>query len=746
MESTRWTRLAVLYAGTIFVSAFLLFEVELLISLYILPWFGGSPAVWNTCLLFFQTTLLAGYVYAHVSEHYFSPRARLSAHLALLVAALATLPIAPSDAWKPADSDYPIVRILTLLAACVGPAFFVLSSTGPLVQAWFSQTLPGRSPYRLYSLSNVGSLLALLSYPFVVEPALDGATQSLWWSVGFVLFVILSGTACWQTARLRSAAASASPASATVAGQHATAADEQPPSLARRLGWLALPAFASMLLPATTNHVCQDVASIPFLWVMPLSLYLLSFIIAFDHERWYRRLPYGLAAMIAIYLTAGMYSPGVWSAGWLGTVHRWIWGDTAGAWQVSFSLPLELACEFSALFAICMLCHGELFRLRPAPRYLTSYYLMIAAGGPVGGVFVALIAPTLFSSYVEWKLGIVGGFVLAAVITFALAGRPAAGGLPAWRPKFAVALRFGGIVLALAALVEIGHFMRGDELSTRPILAQVRNFYGVLAVADEDAENPAQHTHVLFHGLTNHGMQLVDPDLRQTPIAYYIPESGIGQVLRYYGRQDTLRVGIVGQGAGALAVYLRGPGQTMRFYEINPEVPRLAEEYFTYLADARERGATIELVLGDARLTLERELVQPQAFDVLALDAFSGDSIPNHLLTKEAFDIFLRHLAPNGAMMVHISNRYLDLAPVVYGLAGHFGLQAKRIFSVDAKHGGWGADFIVLSHNAEMLATLHQVEGTIRAIRPSRRSRCGPTRNTICSKRCGRGGGAHSRL
>ncbi len=713
MGSTRWSRLAVLYATTIFLSAFLLFEVELLISLFILPWFGGSPAVWNTCLLFFQTTLLAGYVYAHVSEHYFSPRVRVIVHLALLAAALATLPVAPSDGWKPADSDYPIGRILMLLAACVGPAFFVLSSTGPLVQAWFSETLPGRSPYRLYSLSNVGSLLALLSYPFVVEPALDGAAQSLWWSVGFVLFVVLCGMACWQTARLRFAAASAAPADALVVKEQAAAVEGPAPSLSRRFLWLALPAFASVLLPATTNHVCQDVASIPFLWVMPLSLYLLSFIIAFDHERWYRRLPYGVAAMIAIYLTAVMYSPGVWSAGWLGAVHHWIWGGTAGAWQAAFSYQAELAAEFSVLFLVCMLCHGELYRLRPAPRYLTSFYLTIAAGGPLGGVFVTLLAPLLFSSYVEWKLGLVAGFILAAVITFFLAGKPNTGRWPAWRPRFAGTLRTGGIVIALVALVEIVQLMRGDSLSTRPILAQVRNFYGVLAVSDEQPESSTDHARVLYHGLTNHGMQLVGADQRQMPVAYYISESGIGQVLRYYGRRDSLRVGIVGQGAGALAVYLRGPEQTMRFYEINPEVPRLAEDYFTYLSDARDRGAKIELVLGDARLTLERELTRPQEFDVLALDAFSGDSIPVHLLTREAFEIFLHHVAPDGAMVVHISNHYLDLAPVVYGLASHFDFPAKRIFSVDAKHGGWGADFIILSRNAEMLDALHLVEGTI---------------------------------
>jgi spermidine synthase len=564
-----------------------------------------------------------------------------------------------------------------------------------------------------------------LSYPFVVEPALDGAAQSLWWSVGFVLFAIMCGTACWQTARWRMAAAIAPTdksaarddmVSCDVTTQRATAAtadDGRPPSLARRLSWLALPAFASMLLPATTNHVCQDVASIPFLWVMPLSLYLLSFIIAFDHERWYRRLPYGLAAMIGIYLTAGMYSPGLWSVGWLGTVHRWIWGDTAGVWQATFSYQVELASEFSVLFSVCMLCHGELFRLRPAPKYLTSFYLMIAAGGPLGGVFVTLLAPVLFSSFVEWKLGLVVGFVLAAIVAFGPADGPLVRRWPAWRPNLTGVLRGAGILVALATLVQIVQLLGGDELSTRPILAQVRNFYGILTVADELPQSPTAHTHVLYHGFTTHGTQLVADELRQTPLAYYTAESGVGQVLRFYGRQNSLRVGVVGLGAGALAAYLRTPQDTLRFYEINPEVPRLADAYFTYLADARGRGVTIALVLGDARLALERELAAPQAFDVLVLDAFSGDSIPNHLLTQEAFDIFIRHLAPGGALAVHISNRYLDLAPVVYGLASHFGLSARRIFSVDVQHGGWGADWIVLSGNTEMLDALHQVEGTV---------------------------------
>ncbi|HEY1784282.1 MAG TPA: hypothetical protein VGG30_01990, partial [Pirellulales bacterium] len=326
MDSTRSTRLAVLYAGTIFLGAFLLFQLQPLISRFILPWFGGGPAVWTTCLLFFQTVLFAGYAYAHVSEHYLRPRARTALHLALLVAAVLTLPITPSDGWKPADSGYPTGRILALLTVCIGLPYFVLSSTGPLVQAWFSRALPGRSPYRLYSLSNFGSLLALLSYPFVVEPAMDGNTQSLAWTTGFVLFCLLCGTACWLTARLGAA-------TGTNTGTVPATSDEPPPSWKRRLLWLALPAFASILLMATTNHVCQDMPPVPFLWVVPLGLYLLSFIIAFDHERWYRRLPYGLAALIAIYLTVGIYNPSVWEHGWPGDMHRLFLGPTPSPWM-----------------------------------------------------------------------------------------------------------------------------------------------------------------------------------------------------------------------------------------------------------------------------------------------------------------------------------------------------------------------------------------------------------------------------
>jgi MFS family permease len=716
MGSTRWPRLTVLFASTIFLSAFLLFQVQPLISRYILPWFGGSPAVWTTCLLFFQTVLFAGYAYAHVSEHYLRPRVRTIVHLALIGAALLTLPITPSDGWKPADSGDPTARILALLAICVGLPYFVLASTGPLVQAWFSRTFPGRSPYRLYSLSNFGSLLALLSYPFVVEPALDGHTQSLWWTAGFVLFCLLCGTACWQTAKLCRTAV----ATAADGGEQAASSKQAAPSWTRRLLWLALPAFASILLMATTNHVCQDMPPVPFLWVVPLSLYLLSFIIAFDHERWYRRLPYGLAALIAIYLTAGMYNPAQWGAGWLGDIHGWFWDTPATPWMPLFSYKFDIVCQFTGLFLLCMLCHGELVRLRPQPRYLTSFYLMISAGGALGGLSVSLVAPQLFNTFAEWKIGLAAGFVLAATVAFVLAASRGPGTATGsrWQAllSFPGALRAGGLLAASLALLEIVQLLRHDELSHWRILEQSRNFYGVLTVVEEHPDHPFIPFRVLYNGGIGHGIQYIDPALHMDPTASYREGSGVGQALEYYRDAaaqsgGTLRVGVVGLGVGTLAAYVYLPWHAIRFYEVNPEVSRLAEAYFTYLADARERTATVEIVIGDARLSLERELKQAsQAFDLLVLDAFNGDSIPTHLLTQEAFDVYLQHLAPEGALAVHVANRNLNLAPVVYGLAEQLNIGTARFFIADSRNAGWLAEWIVLSRNQDLLEKLRAAE------------------------------------
>jgi len=709
METARSVRLAALYAGTIFVSAFLLFQIQPLISRFILPWFGGTPAVWTTCLVFFQTALFAGYTYAHLSEHYFSPRLRPIVHLCLIAAALLTLPIAPSDRWKPTDSDYPAARILVLLAVCVGLPYFLLTSTGPLVQAWFSQTLPGRSPYRLYSLSNLGSLLALLTYPFVFEPLLDGFQQSWWWTAGFVLFCALCGTACWKTARLRQRVQTPAPTAA-----EAPAGDDPRPSWMRRLLWLALPAFASILLLATTNHLCLDVPSVPFLWIAPLSLYLLSFIIAFDHQRWYWRLPYALSALVAIYLIAGMFNSRAWGEGWLGYVHDWILGKSSQPWTPTFTYLTDLICQLTGLFALCMICHGELVRLRPRPRYLTSFYLMISAGGALGGLSVSLIAPLVFKTYAEWKISLIVGFVLAMIVAFFLTG------WKGWqRPRLGLPtlLRTGGILMALPLLFETAHLLQNDLLSRLRVLEQSRDFYGVLTITQDRPKEPLVPIRSLFHGAIRHGLQFTAPFAHQIATTYYSTGSGMGQTLDYYqqasGRSgEPLRIGVVGLGVGTAAAYVSLPSHTIRFYEINPEVRRLSEKYFTYLADARKRGAKVEIVIGDARLSLERELNKPQRFDVLILDAFSSDSVPVHLLTKEAFGIYLKHVDDDGAVAVHISNRHLDLAPVVFGLAEQFALGARRIFVVDTKHNGWGADWVILSHNKEMLDGLHEAEGT----------------------------------
>jgi hypothetical protein len=566
MKSTRWSRLALLYASTIFLGAFLLFQVQPLMSRSILPWFGGSPAVWTTCLLFFQTFLFAGYAYAHASEHYLRPRLRTIVHLTLLGAALLTLPITPSDGWKPADSLYPTSRILTLLTVCVGLPYFVLSSTGPLVQAWFSQSFPVRPPYRLYALSNFGSLLALLSYPFVVEPALDGNAQGLWWTASFVLYCLLCGAACWLAAR-----AAIEPATGQ-ADAKATAASQPAPTWKRRLLWLGLPAFASALLLATTNHVCQDLPSVPFLWVAPLSLYLLSFIIAFDHERWYRRLPYGVAALIAIYLAAGMYNPAVWGAGWLGGAHQWLWGKSPSPWTPLIGYKFDILCQFTGLLLVCMLCHGELVRLRPAPRYLTSFYLMIAAGGALGGLAVSVVAPQVFNAYTEWKISLVGGFVLAATVAFLLsddrnAGAPRSRRSRPERSGLRRTLRAGGLLASLLALFEIVPLLGNDEPTLFSTLEQTRDFYGVLTVVKGFTLGQPRPFQMLYNGITRHGVQFSDPPARRIATTYYSTNTGVGRTIDYYQRQSArtghpLRIGVVGLGVGTLAAYVDGPGQS----------------------------------------------------------------------------------------------------------------------------------------------------------------------------------------
>jgi hypothetical protein len=625
------------YAITIFLSAFLLFQVQPLISKYILPWFGGGPSVWTTCMLFFQMVLLAGYAYAHYVSTRLSQHKQVVMHLALLVAAVALLPIRPDASWKPSPTDDPTWRIAALLAVTVGLPYFILSTSSPILSAWFHLTNPGRSPYRLYSLSNAGSLLALISYPFVVEPELTLGYQAWAWSGGFIFFALMCGMCALGTWHAKS-------------GSHATAQPEAtatpgsppaPPSIGLRLLWLLLAATASTMLLAVTNQMCQDVAVVPFLWVLPLGLYLVTFIICFDNERWYFRPVFWPLMAAAI---VGMC---------------WILYRDAEA-----TILQQIGILAAGLFACCMVCHGELVRLKPHPRHLTSFYLMVSAGGALGGVFVTLIAPRVFTAFLELHIAIWLCAGLAALAWWYGNRETSVTRSAKWA--------FGAV--ALVAWIGLGVVLANlgnDTVSGYTHMS--RNFYGILRVCEQDTYDPGRRRFVLLHGRINHGWQFAAPEKQNIPTSYYAPDSGIGMALRLHRANMPKRVGVLGLGAGNVAAYGR-PGDSFRFYEINPRVEELHKILFTCLMVSE---AKCNIVMGDGRLSLERE--EPQGFDVLMMDAFSGDAVPVHLLTREAFEIYLRHMQPDGLIAVNITNRHLNLAPVVRGIAEHFGLKCVRV-------------------------------------------------------------------
>jgi hypothetical protein len=600
------------FAAATFLGAFLLFQAQPLIGKFILPWFGGATSVWTTCMLFFQIVLLAGYAYAHALTRIKRPNLQVIVHLIVTAAALLFLPIAASERWKPSDASDPTWRILGLLLTCLGLPYFVLSSTSPLLQAWFYRALPGRSPYRLYALSNVGSLLALISFPFLFEPLFARKALSAIWSGAFVLFAITlvcCGLAVWRLL---------------------SRPGDEPAPVADRphwLMWILLPAAGSTMLLATTNKICQDIAVVPFLWIAPLALYLLSFIIAFDNPKWYRRLPYLLAliifsAAVCIVLFKAPYPP----------------------------LVLQIAAFSCLLFIYSMVCHGEVYRLKPHPSRLTAFYLCIAFGGALGGIFVGLIVPVIFNNYLEYHIGMILAPLLVAVILYR------EGRHNLW--KLTAAATF---VLALTLAEHVARL-------NKDVVARARNFYGVLRVLEYNADKPHAHFKRMNSGDIAHGEQFVHPESAMLPTTYYVEASGIGRGLRSIAPGNR-RIGTIGLGVGTLAAYAHA-GDTFRFYEINPEAKRFAEKHFTYLLRAT---GNVEIVLGDARLSIERE--PPQNYDLLVLDAFSGDSIPVHLLTREAFRIYLHHLKPAGGIAVHVTNRHLDLVPVVQKLAEHHQLQ-----------------------------------------------------------------------
>ena len=615
-----------LYAATIFVSAFLLFQVQPLIAKIILPWFGGAAGVWTTCMLFFQMLLLGGYIYAHWVTRKLSAVGQFRLHFLLLLLSAAALPILPSSDWKPAAADDPSLRILGLLAATVGLPYLILSTTGPLVQAWFARdgAMKGRSPYRLYALSNVASMLALLSYPFVIEPLIPTRMQAYTWSAGYVAFVVL----CFLVAR--KAASGAAPE--THASDHASTSK---PTLGNILVWTALTACASSFFLSVSNQLSQNVASIPFLWVLPLSIYLLSFILCFDAPAWYRRsLFLGLFGVALILLTiVSSLKPGY------------------------LPLSLNILIYLASLFVACMVCHGEFVRLKPASEHLTTFYVSCAMGGAVGGLFVGILAPYAFTGYYEFPITIFGSGLL---LLFLLRGDP---DTLAYRKKSSSDLLimlhlFLGAFLLLNAITQSKH-----------AVAMLRNFYGGMRIVEE-GEGDAK-VRRLIHGTIVHGTQQLSAEGRRTPLAYFHKGAGAGRALTSF--DQPIHVGIIGLGTGTLAAYGKA-GDRYRFYELNQQVLDVARSQFTFLSDSQ---AKITHVIGDARLSLEAE--QPQQFDVFIVDAFSSDSIPVHLLTRESFAVYFRHLKPDGMLMLHITNLYLDLRPVVHELATALGKECRII-------------------------------------------------------------------
>jgi len=638
-----------LSSTTVFLSAFLLFWLEPLFAKLILPRFGGSAAVWSTCLVFFQCALLLGYFYADVTSRRLTPGQQLYVHIALLVLSLLFVPIAPSATWRPQQGSDPALRILWLLTSSIGLPFVLLSATSPLVQMWSARRHADRDPYTLFALSNAASLLALLGFPFVIEPRLASHKQAILWSALFALFVALCSTAAWLAPR--ELAPQLEPEQREV-----PASGRLPQSTMRqRLLWLGLSACGSMLLLSVTNKLLEDVAPVPLLWVLPLALYLLTFALAFSRHRFYSR--WWMARFLAV--TLGSLGYAVY--------------DPLYTEFVQVSVPVFCI----GLFLCCLFCHGELALRRPALGQLTSFYLMVSLGGALGAIFVALIAPHILTAIYELPL---------ALVFTALVAIPAL-----WTDGRFARVFWAGAAIAMAVVL-----VRNVQSLEKDAIVRERSFYGALRVR-QFTNWLKEPYRVLYHGKIEHGAQYVNPPSSLLPTTYYGPDSGVGLALTHccHGAK---RVGAIGLGAGTLAAYGKS-SDYFRFYEINPQILGIARNSFSYL---RDTPARTDVVMGDARLSLESE--PPQDFDVLAVDAFSGDAIPVHLLTEEAFALYFHHLKPDGILAIHTSNTYLNLPPVVQLLTDKAGYSARMITNDDNRRKLIdSSDWVLVTRNKHFL-------------------------------------------
>lgn len=772
------------FAFTIFLSAFLLFQVQPLIGKFILPWFGGGSNIWTSCLLFFQVALLVGYGYAHGMGQILGRKAQAWLHVSLLGLSLIFLPIIPhQETWSPSADSSPTLQIVLLLSGVVGLPFILLSTTGPLLQHWFSQSFPGRSPYRLYALSNIGSLLALVTYPFLVEPKLRLGTQATVWSICYAVFCLWAAYCAIRYALTPEQTELVTPPPAQAKSRKAAADPPRAPKVeikdatyGQMILWVKLAAVGSMMLIATTNQITQEVAAFPFLWIMPLAIYLLTFIICFDQPILYQRWIFG-----PLFASSCLFTWFTLRAG------------------VNMSVSWQLINYGMALFSTCMICHGELVKSRPAPRQLTLFYFCVSLGGALGGTFVALAAPLLFMGFWEFQLSLAAAAILASICVslkdswvvplFAAVGicagilipletivtwsdldqiqviykRLEASGFSeltrkeihtwmikgwGWIPALLTVYLFAGPVslalmminkralfwgwlcpavalLCVLLVADIRLTLDQDETDSVNLTTR-RNFYGVLRVKEETNRTLDKDKniiedyskHELIHGRINHGFQYTDPIKSTWSTSYYGGGSGVWIAIQHHPRRyrggeelSPLRVGVVGLGTGTLASACQD-GDKLTFYEINKEVKQLSDEgYFTYLKDSR---AEVDVRFGDARIVMQRELEagEPQGYDVLAVDAFSSDAIPFHLLTKECGEIYKQHLKEDGILALHISNRFLHLEPITRGLAKELGMEAVRISGPSNDYGVSQSTWVLLTNNQEFIQDQGVVEAT----------------------------------
>ena len=647
---------------TMFLGSFLLFLIQPIIAKMILPWFGGSAAVWTSCMMFFQVMLVLGYAYSHILRRWLSCSTAFFCHTAVLGAACCLLPVIPNSALRRATGNGLNFAVAWTLLVTVGLPYFALAANSTLVQLWHealstSNQKPADSggTYRLYAVSNLGSMLALLFYPFLIEPFATLSAQAWIWSAGFIVYAAMCLLTAWPTTRLSHWQSEPKPSESETFRPSAVCL------------WFMLACVASVILLATTNLMCQEIASVPFLWILPLAAYLLSFIICFEQPRLYHRAIFLPLLCVSIVLGIGVVQS-----------HLYV------------SILLQITVMTSVCFFVSMVCHGELERLKPPPAKLTTFYLTIAIGGAVGGIFTALLAPFAFDHFIEFQLAIIGCLALATLQVYRTAGRSV------------LLLALFGCGLTASVTMASLMLQTSSTLEKDTLITRQRNEYGVVMVTEDESYRR------FVSGNVDHGGQNRAHEIAFEPSGYYTENSGVGIAFRRMrefkqtqGEASGINACVVGMGIGAMLSWCE-PEDHFSFYELNPAVEEIAETHFSYLE--RYRPQT-DVYIGDGRILLQRQLEQTggNQFDLLFVDAFSSDAIPQHLITSQCVDIYLKQLRADGMLVFHITNRFVDLRPVIATLAVEKGLSS---FVRENKNGpkDKGTLWVCLSRNKNLLS------------------------------------------